>query len=359
LAKVRWYPITGLLLSALIACLGVARGADQKHTPALDAPAQDEAGPVITTLPPIIYVGDNFTVGGTGFTPASVVNFFVATSSGAVNYGPLVPGANLADSLITFVPTFVSQGEGVASVVVIDTDEGHIQSNAMLALLQGDAAEGLPSLTKINGVGLSPTSVDPGVALANIETVVSQGATVTLTGSGFDPVNGVGIDLFCDCPGGKIATIMLGPGDPGFATDSLTVTLPSAASGLATGPGAFRVTNMGNFFASAAVSVPIGAPIAISEVSQAGSTVTVTGAGFSDLTVINFFNLQAGEVVNLGGLNASGTALIPINLISDTEISFSVPAGAVSGPAYVQALNPPFIPFTSSGNASAGAFEVI
>jgi hypothetical protein len=199
LAKVRWCPIAGLLLSALISYVSVGHSADQNHTPPLDAPAQDDAGPVVTTLPPIIYVGDNFTVGGTGFTPASVVNFFVATSSGAVNYGPLVPGSNLPDSLITFVPIFVSQGEGVASVVVIDTDEGHIQSNAMLALLQGDASEGLPSLTAVNGVGLSPTSVDPGVALANVETVVSQGATVTLTGSGFDPVNGVGIDLFCDC----------------------------------------------------------------------------------------------------------------------------------------------------------------
>ena len=196
------------------------------------------------------------------------------------------------------------------------------------------------------------------MALANVETVVSQGSSVTLSGSGFDPVYGVGVDLFCNCPGGKIPTIILLPGDPGFATDSLTFNLPSAASGLTTGPGSFRVTNQGNFLASAAVSVPIGAQIAISRISQVGSTVTVTGSGFSSLTVVNLFNLQSGEVVNLGGLNAGGSPMIPISLISDTEITFTVPAGVVAGPAYVQALNPPFIPFTSSGNSTAGAFEV-
>src|SRR5271169_2248732 len=42
-------------------------------------------------------------------------------------------------------------------------------------------------------------------------------------------------------------------------------------------------------------------------------------------------------------------------LMGDRSFSFGIPAGAVPGPSYVQALNPPFVPFTSSGNAASGA----
>jgi hypothetical protein len=107
------------------------------------------------------------------------------------------------------------------------------------------------------------------------------------------------------------------------------------------------------------VSVPVGAQIAVNQVTQSGSIVTVDGAGFSSLTVINLFNLQGDQVLNLGGLNTDGSPMIPINLVNDTEITFSLPAGAVSGPGYVHALNPPFIPYTSSGNSSGGSFEVM
>jgi hypothetical protein len=48
--------------------------------------------------------------------------------------------------------------------------------------------------------------------------------------------------------------------------------------------------------------VPIGAQIMISNVMQNGQTITVDGAGFSTLTVINLFNAQNGGVVNLGGI---------------------------------------------------------
>jgi hypothetical protein len=346
-----------VLPAALMLGAGVAHGTVSTRFHSISKPEQ--AGPLITTLPAVIDIGDNLMIGGSGFTDASVVNFFVATSNGPVNYGPLVPGSNLPDSLIVFLPDYISQGEGVASVVVVDTDEGHVSSNAMLALLQGDPTQGMPSLTAINGVGLSPTSVEPGVALANVETVVGQGESVTLTGTGFDTVNGVSVDLFCDCAGGKIPTITFNPGEPGLEADSVTLTLPTEASGLITGPGAFRITNTGDSDASAAVSVPIGAQIAVNQVTQEGSTVTVDGSGFSSLTVINLFNLQGDQVVNLGGLDADGSVLIPINLVSETELTFSVPAGAVSGPGYVQALNPPFIPYTSSGNSSGGSFELM
>jgi hypothetical protein len=346
------------LLTAVLVWNGDRLGPMVKRSSAATVTASADSGPAISALPGVIYVGDNFPIIGSGFTSGSVINFFVANGGGAINYGPLIPTNILPDSLTVFIPFSVSQGEGVASVQVVNTDEGHISSNSLLTLLQGDPALGFPNLTAIDGIGLSATSVETGVALANVETVITAGASVTLSGSGFDTVNGVGVDLFCDCPGSKVGPFFLLPGNPGLSTGSLNFTLPSGASSPVTGPGSFQVTNLGNSFKSAAVSVPIGAEISVGSISQSGSTITVNGAGFSGLTVINLFNLQGSTVVNLGGLTSAGTAPITLDLVSDSQMTFTLPTAIVAGPAYIQMLNPPFIGFTSSGDGSAGAFEV-
>jgi hypothetical protein len=350
--------VVPLLLCCLTISAGLARGAPAPRTHALSDGTP--AGPTISSVPPVIYIGDNFLIEGSGFTGGSVVNFFVATSNGAINFGPFTPASVKVDSLVAFLPIWVSQGEGVASVEVVNTDQGHIASNAMLTYVQGDPTLGLPSLTGINGAGLSPTSIEPGVAVANVEAVLTPGTTVTLTGAGFDTVNGVGINLFCGCPGGSVGPFFVYAGTAGFSTNSVSFALPTeAAGGPTTGPGSFQVVNMGNFYASAAVSIPIGAQISVRAVTQSGSTVTVDGTGFSALTVINLFNLQSGTVVNLGGLNSTGSPNIALTVTSGTEMSFVLPAATVLGPAYVQALNPPFIPFSSSGNDPGGAFTVM
>ncbi len=191
-----------------------------------------------------------------------------------------------------------------------------------------------------------------------METVVSPGATVKLGGSGFDTVHGVAVDLFCACTGGKIATIFLHPGEAGLSTTQLTVAIPP---GTVTGPGSFVVSNFagGSYSAkSNAVSVPIGQVISVTSVAQTGSTITVNGTGFSTLTVINLFNVQGGGTVNLGGLGAGGKPKIPLTLISSEQFTFTRPAGAVAGAAYVQAINPPFVPYTSSGTDPGGAFTL-
>ncbi len=91
-----------------------------------------------------------------------------------------------------------------------------------------------------------------------------------------------------------------------------------------------------------------------------GAGFAVTGAGLPDFTVINLFNRQAGVAVNLGGLNAKGGAKIPLNVSTPTQFTFSLAGtGFVPGPSYVEVLNPPFVPFTSSGNAPSGAFTAL
>jgi hypothetical protein len=104
--------------------------------------------------------------------------------------------------------------------------------------------------------------------------------------------------------------------------------------------------------------VPIGALITVSSVTQSAATVTVNGTGFSTRTVINFFNRQGMVAVNLGGLKADGTPRIALTLSGSTQFKFTVPSNAIAGPSYVQALNPPFVPYTSSGTAPGGAFTL-
>ena len=105
---------------------------------------------------------------------------------GPINFGPLTPSAHSATSLTVPVPisTVTTLGQGVVSVVVVNTDQSFTHSNAITAQLLGDTRAGFSNLLKINGVGLAATSTDPSYATDNVETVVMQNHTVTLGGSG-------------------------------------------------------------------------------------------------------------------------------------------------------------------------------
>jgi hypothetical protein len=321
-------------------------------------PTPPPGHPVISSVSNPVQVGGSFTIKGSGFTAGSVVNFFVATSTGPVNAGPLKPQAgSTSTQLMVAVPPTVSEGQGFVSIEVVNTDMSFVQSNLGYALLQGSPAAGLPTITAINGHGLAASSLDPSFATANVETTLAPGAAVVLSGIGFDTTNGVAVDVFCACPGGKLTPTFVNPGDPGLKAGSVTFTLSSLAP---PGPGSIVVSNAGSAHSytqkSEAVSVPIGAQINVLSVSQSGGIVTVTGKGFSTLTVVNFFNSQSGKVVNLGGLKPDGKPVIPLTLIDSTKFTFTVPAGAVAGASFVQVLNPPFLPFTSSGNDPCGGF---
>jgi hypothetical protein len=318
--------------------------------------------PRIKTVQNPVLAGASFIINGSGFTKGSEVNFFVSTSAGSINEGPLKPNAaTITPTELTVpVPASIKLGQGVVSVVVVNTDDDFVRSNPGFALLQGSAAAGLPSITGLDGFPLAASSLDPGYAVANVETTLLQGSSVVINGNGFDTAHGVAVDVFCACPetGGKLKTMFLNHGNTNLKPDSITFSLPATTP---TGPGSIIVSNAagGTYSAkSNAVSVPLGARINVTDVTQSGDTVTVDGTGFSTLTVINLFNAQAGGTVNLGGLNPDGTPKIPLTLISSTQFRFTVPGDAVAGPAFIVAYNPPFVPFTSSGNDPCGAFTL-
>jgi ELWxxDGT repeat protein len=288
-----------------------------------------------------LVVGTVNTVTGAGFTPGSRLMLYVATAAGAVSHGPYeAMGRN--DRLFEwFIPPEVPLGNGFASVQVVNTDEGYTESNVVWGLLEGNAAAGIPTILFVNGEPLAPP--DPGIALAHVDTIVAPGGVVSLIGTGFNrPV----VNLFT--ADGKFD---LEPAS--WSPTQFDVVVPAAAP---SGPGNLQVVNRVGWMVSNAVSAVIGARPTITSVSVCHTTVTVTGTGFSRLSVINLFEQQVGGVVNLGGFGPDGPR-IPLAVFSDTLLTFRMPDGAV-GQAFVEVLNPPFIPFSSSGNDPDGAFAL-
>ncbi len=166
-------------------------------------------------------------------------------------------------------------------------------------------ATGIPTVTSINGFPLAATSSDPSYAVNNVETLIVPGSGVIMGGSGFDAVDGVAVNVFGAA--GNAGPIFVKPGSGGLSPTSLNFTLPV---GVPTGPGSLVVINKGSDAkyskSSNAVSVPIGAVLTVSSVTQSGCTVTVNGAGFAvtppgrpPVTVINLFDSQPGGVVNI------------------------------------------------------------
>ncbi|MDX2170964.1 MAG: hypothetical protein SF182_28100 [Deltaproteobacteria bacterium] len=317
------------------------------RTPLPTVTAAAPIAPQLDALTTPLVVGASNSLSGSGFTPGSRVMLFVATSGGTASYGPYVPTARTATTLTWLLPASMPLGNGFATVVVVNTDQGYLQSNPQSQMLRGAAAANIPTILSVNSVACRP--LEPGVPLASIDTVLVPGSTITIGGSGF---NAPLVNLYS--AGGAHGPLTPLPG--GSATQ-IQVVLPA---NLPTGPGALLVVNspyVGNVVSNA-VSLPIGATLSISAVSQSGTTVTVDGTGFSSRSVINLFNLQGSAVPNLGGLNPDGSGRIPLTIVSAQRFQFSVPAGAVSGPAYIQVLNPPFTAYASSGGDPDGAFTL-
>lgn len=312
--------------------------------------------PVLDLVAAPLFVGAEVTLSGTGITPGSVLKVFVATAGGPADVSSaagLAPSATTPTSFTVTLPfpwpvadpsLQFTVGNGFVSLQLVRTDMGYDTTNLVGAVLLGNDALGVPSVTGIDGTPLSATSADPSIGLANVETVVAAGDTMTIQGSAFTASK---VNIFT-------AIGNIGPLDPASQTStSISVAIPADAP---IGPGSVQVVNAtGSFFASNAVSMPIGELVTVSGVEVNGDTITVNGTGFNSLTVINLFAGSGGNVVNAGGLSG-GAPNIPLTLVDNTQFTFTRPNGLDAGNAFVEAINPPFIPFASSGTNPAGAF---
>jgi len=314
------------------------------------------AAPVLDPVAGPLHVGTPIALTGSGITPGTVLKVFVATAGGPLDVSSpagIAPSSATSTSFSVTLPfpwpvadpaAKFTVGNGFVSLQLVRTDQGFDATNLEGAVLLGNDALGVPSVTGIDGTALSSTSSDPSIGLANVETVVTPGDTITIQGSAFASSK---VNLFT-------ASGNVGPLDPVSQTStSIDLLIPADAP---IGPGSFQVVNAsGDFLSSNAVSAPIGALATMTSVDVTGSTVTGHGSGFNALTVINLFAAVNGQVVNLGGFGPGGTPNLPLTLAGDAELSFTLPSGLDPGAAFVQAINPPFIPYTTS-QGDGGSF---
>jgi hypothetical protein len=295
--------------------------------------------PVLDPIPGPVTLGTTVTFTGSGFTAGSVILGYIPMGTSTLNLGPFTPRSWTPTQLVWDMPASVQMGQGFAVFTVINTDQNYVGSGYQQAFLAGNAALNRPTITGVNGVPLH--APDGGLPAVYVAAPIFPGTTVTLNGTGF---NGALVNFYTGIGN-------LGPLVPlaGATSTQLQVQIPANAP---LGLGAFEVVNnpYSGAVGSQIVYVPIGDPPTITQVAQSGNTVTVTGTGFANGAAVNLFaHTASGAVVNFG----PGTV---VTVVSQVELSFAKPANAVPGMAFVQVINPPYIPYTATGNDPHGGF---
>jgi len=237
----------------------------------------------------------------------------------------------------------------------------------------GLVIEGVNDARVINDFGQSGADWAPVVIFAKDSNLLLSwwnsdlDENVIISGRGFDTKKGLAVGVFCPCPGsGQIGPFFFNPGNPDF--DSSRIILRISRSGgqrLPVGSGFLEVRNKGKDGGYSEISnhvwVSLGTPLRVRHVYQSGALARVEGSGFEALTRINFYKskfpfYQRNAPLNLGGVDAAGKPKIPLTMDGDSRLTFKVPADALPGEWYVEAVNPPFLPFSSSYTDPGGAF---
>ena len=302
-------------------------------------------------------VGAPLVITGAEITPGTVARVFINTAQGPRDVTPngLPPTSTtpvrwegaLPWPWPVAPPHDYDMGVGFLSVHLVRTDRGYDRSNDVTRVLTGNAAFGVPGLRGLDTL-VSPTSWDPHVAIPNVERVYPPGGLTYAGGILPHPtatvVNVFGANGNCAPAGGVIPT--------NLGADWLAFVVPADCP---VGPGAFQLVDTTTGRASNIVSAPLGEPVDVSSVAISGTGVAVTGTGFNRTTVVNLFARDAaGALVNFGGSDAAGHPRIAVAVIDSHTLAFDLPVGTRSGACFVEALNPPFIEFTSSQSRPPG-----
>jgi hypothetical protein len=191
--------------------------------------------------------------------------------------------------------------------------------------------------------------------------------TVIIGGHGFDAKNGVAVGVFCPCPGsGQIGPFFFNPGNPNINSSRIILQIPrSIRKPLPVGSGFIEVRNRGKDGKYSEIAnrvwISLGAPLRVRHVYQSGAWIIVEGSGFEAFTRINLYKSkfpvsQHQPPASLGGADNSGRPKIPVDIKSHSRFMFKIPENAGAGEWYVEALNPPYLPFSSSYADTGGAF---
>ena len=237
--------------------------------------------PAVTGLSPASGVssgGTTVTITGSGFTSASTVSFGGTAGTGVTF---------VSDTQITVIsPTRAAGGTVDVRVTTV---------GGTSAIVAGDRFT-------YTGVAPAVTSLSPTSGVAG------GGTTVTITGTGFTSASTVSF-------GGTAGTSVTF-----VSATSITVTSPARAAG---GTVDVRVTTVGGTsaivagdrFAYTGVAPAVTGLSPTSGVAGGGTTVTITGTGFTSASTVSF----------------GGTAGTSVTFVSDTQITVRSPARVTGG----------------------------
>ncbi|QDQ27454.1 hypothetical protein FNU76_14410 [Chitinimonas arctica] len=246
--------------------------------------------PAVTAITPtIVNAGGRITVQGVYLDQVASVRLGTVTL-------PIV--SKSADQLVLDVPANAFSG----ALVLVGQSGGEWTSVISVAVVQG----------------LSVSAISPAAGIV--------GSTVTLSGNGLDRVNQVFFGAVAAVPASKQnnqLSVVVPAGAVPSATTAATLRLVTDTEQLIT-PQTFRVAPR--------IAVTGMTP----NFGLAGQVVTVSGSGFSEV-----------KSASLGGV------AVTLGSQSDTQLQFTVPAGAVSGEVLLAAAAP-----KSQNDVSAGAFVV-
>ncbi|MFL5679673.1 MAG: beta strand repeat-containing protein [Chloroflexota bacterium] len=259
----------------------------------------DDATPTLT-------IGDRTVLeGDAGTTPAT----FTVTLSAPSGRTVTVQYATAAGTATT--PADYASASGTLTFAPGDT------SRAIVVNVQGDTLDESNetfnvNLTSPSGAGIADgtglgtiTDDDPKPAITSVSPAsVIQGATITIRGSHFTGATTV---TFARAGGGTVNATSFN-----VASDTrLTAVVPAGATS-----GRVSVTT-GNGTATSATDLVIEPSIASFSPGSGpvGTTVTITGSGFTGATAVRF----------------GSTPAVTFTVVSDTQITTRVPVGASSG----------------------------
>lgn len=183
----------------------------------------------------------------------------------------------------------------------------------IMATVPGGASTGPISVTTASGTGWTLSTTPFTVDSAGVPTITSfspasgsAGLTVTLTGTNFTGTTGVSFN-------GTPATTIWGISDTQF-----NAKVPSGATS-----GRITLTNsLGSAVSATNFTMALHIRSFAPSSGPKGTTVTITGTGFTGATAVTFFRVPASFTV-----------------VSDTQIMATVPGGALSGWISVKTAN--------------------
>jgi len=239
----------------------------------------------ITLSPTSGSAGSTVTVNGAGFTPSTTITIKFDTSISATTPSNIVTNSSGAFSASVTIPSAATVGNHTISANDIT---GKTATATFKVLLLGT-------------ITISPTSG-------------SLGATITVTGSSFNPNSAITIKFDATILPTTPAAITTTSG-----TFTATITIPLTAS---SGTHTITVTDASGAFGSATFSVAVGIITLSPALGTTGTAVQVTGSNFAANTAVHLkFDKITVETASSVVTGTSGGFIV----------TFYVPAGVTGG----------------------------